>query len=102
MRVDEFVASRIVEAVVHGIDLVHALGSPYLATADGIAMIAAIPDDLLARRTTGRRPDQLSDDMDWILAAPGRIQRQQAAADRLICCQRSTLEPPFCMGLASR
>ena len=70
MRVDEFVASRIVEAVVHGIDLVHALGSPYLATADGIAMIAAIPDDLLARRTTGRRPDQLSDDMDWILAAP--------------------------------
>jgi hypothetical protein len=74
MRVDEFVASRIVEAVVHGIDLVHALGSPYLATADGIAMIAAIPDDLLARRTTGRRPDQLSDDMDWILAAPGRAE----------------------------
>src|SRR5215469_18905236 len=51
MRVDEFVASRVVEAVVHGIDLAQALGSPYFATADGIAMTAAILDDLLARRT---------------------------------------------------
>ena len=72
MRADEFVASRIVEAVVHGIDLAQALGAPYFATADGIAMTAAILDDLLARRTTGRRPANLSDDMDWILAASGR------------------------------
>ena len=72
MRVDEFVASRIVEAVVHGIDLAQALGSPYFATAGGIATTAAILDDLLARRTTGRRPAELSDDMDWILAASGR------------------------------
>ena len=72
MRVDEFVASRIVEAVVHGIDRAHALGSPYLATADGIAMTAAILDDLLARRTTGGRPAPLSDDLEWILAASGR------------------------------
>ncbi len=74
MRAGEFAASRIVEAVVHGTGLAHALGSPYLATADGIAMIAAILDGLLARRTTGRRPDQLSDDMDWILAASGRAE----------------------------
>ena len=74
MRVDEFVASRIVEAVVHGIDLAQALGSPYFATADGIGMTAAILDDLLARRTTGRRPAELSDDMDWILAASGRAE----------------------------
>jgi hypothetical protein len=72
MRVDEFVASRIVEAVVHGIDLAQALGSPYFATADGIAMTAAILDDLLARRTTGRRPAALSDDLEWVLAASGR------------------------------
>jgi hypothetical protein len=72
MQADEFVASRIVEAVVHGIDLAQALGSPYFATADGIAMTAAILDDLLARRTTGRRPAGLSDDLDWILAASGR------------------------------
>ena len=74
MRADEFVASRIVEAVVHGIDLAQALGSPYFATADGIAVTAAILDDLLARRTTGRRPAELSDDMDWILAASGRAE----------------------------
>jgi uncharacterized protein (TIGR03083 family) len=72
MRVDEFAASRIVEAVVHGIDLAQALGSPYFATADGIAVTAAILDDLLARRTTGRRPAALSDDLDWILEASGR------------------------------
>jgi uncharacterized protein (TIGR03083 family) len=72
MRADEFVASRIVEAVVHGIDLAQALGSPYFATGDGIAVTAAILDDLLARRTTGRRPEALSDDLEWILAASGR------------------------------
>ena len=74
MRADEFVASGIVEAVVHGIDLAQALGSPYFATDDGIAMTAAILDDLLARRTTGRRPAELSDVMDWILAASGRAE----------------------------
>ena len=72
MRADEFVASRIVEAVVHGLDLAQALGTPYFATADGIAATAAILDDLLARRTTGRRPAALADDLDWILAASGR------------------------------
>ena len=74
MQVDEFVASRVVEAVVHGIDLAQALGSPYFATTGGIAMTAAILDDLLARRTTGHRPAELSDDMDWILAASGRAE----------------------------
>jgi hypothetical protein len=74
MRVDEFVASRIAEAVVHGIDLAQALESPYFATPGGIAITAAILDDLLARRTTGRRPADLPDDMDWILAASGRAE----------------------------
>jgi len=63
MRVDEFVASRIAEAVVHGIDLAHALGSPYLATADGIAMTAAILDDLLARGT--QAAGQISCQTTW-------------------------------------
>ena len=73
-RVDEFAASRIAEAVVHGIDLAQALGSPYSATPGGIAITAAILDDLLARRTTGRRPADPPDDMDWILAASGRAE----------------------------
>jgi uncharacterized protein (TIGR03083 family) len=72
MRVDEFVASRIVEAVVHGIDLTQALGRDYIATTDGIKETASILDDLLARRTVGRRPPGLSEDLDWILAAAGR------------------------------
>ena len=72
MRVDEFVASRILEAVVHGIDLTQALGRDYIATTDGIKHTASILDDLLARRTVGRRPPELSDDLEWILAASGR------------------------------
>jgi hypothetical protein len=72
MRVDEFVASRIVEAVVHGIDLTEAVGRKPVATTDGIKTTASILDDLLARRTVGRRPPELSDDLDWIMAASGR------------------------------
>src|SRR5579863_5798599 len=52
--------------------LAQALAVPYFATADGIAATAAILDDLLTRRTTGRRPAALADDLDWILAASGR------------------------------
>jgi hypothetical protein len=72
MRVDEFVASRIVEAVVHGIDLTQALGRDPVATAAGLATTAAILDDLLARRTVAGRPGDLSDDLHWVLAASGR------------------------------
>ncbi len=72
MRVDEFVASRIVEAVVHGLDLTLALGLAPIASAEGIATTASILDDLLARRTLGRRPDALADDLEWVLAASGR------------------------------
>jgi Mycothiol maleylpyruvate isomerase N-terminal domain len=74
MRVDEFVASRIVEAVVHGIDLTQALGRDNIATPGGITATAAILDDLLARRTIPGRPAELSDDRAWILAASGRAE----------------------------
>ncbi len=74
MRVDEFVASRVVEAVVHGLDLTLALGRDTIATPAGIALTAAILDDLLARRTLGRRPDDLYDDLAWVLAASGRAE----------------------------
>lgn len=72
MRVDEFAASRIVEAVVHGLDLTLALGRDCIASAAGLAATAAIFDDLLARRTVGQRPADLSDDLAWVLAASGR------------------------------
>ena len=72
MRLDEFVESRIVEAVVHGLDLTLALNRAPIATPAGIAVTAAILDDLLARRTVGQRPADLSDDLRWIEAASGR------------------------------
>jgi hypothetical protein len=74
MRLDEFVPSRVVEAVVHGIDLTDALGLPSIATRDGIAVTASILDQLLARRTVAGRPPDLADDMSWIRAASGRAE----------------------------
>src|ERR1700704_1492039 len=47
MRVDEFAASRVVEAVVHGLDLTLALGRDPIGTPQGIALTASILDDLL-------------------------------------------------------
>jgi hypothetical protein len=72
MRLDEFVASRVVEAVVHGLDLTDALGREPMATPEGVAVTAAILDDLLARKTVAGRPPDLGDDMAWVRAASGR------------------------------
>lgn len=72
MRLDEFVPSRVVEAVVHGLDLTDALGIDPIATDEGVAVTAAILDELLARRTVAGRPADLGDDLSWIRAASGR------------------------------
>jgi len=72
MKLGEFVPSRIVEAVVHGLDLTDALGRDSIATPAGIAAAAGILDELLARRTVAGRPSGLSDEMAWIRAASGR------------------------------
>jgi Mycothiol maleylpyruvate isomerase N-terminal domain len=74
MRLGEFVPSRVAEAVIHGIDLTDATGHDGIATPDGIAITAAILDDLLARRTVAGRPDDLADDLAWIRAASGRAE----------------------------
>jgi hypothetical protein len=72
MRLDEFVASRILEAVVHGLDLSDAMGWEPMATPEGIGVAADILDDLLARRTVAGRPGDLRDNLTWIRAASGR------------------------------
>jgi len=72
MRLEEFVASRVVEAVVHGLDLTDALGRDPMATPEGVAVTAAILDELLARKTVAGRPAGLGDDMAWVRAASGR------------------------------
>lgn len=74
MELGEFVPSRIVEAVVHGMDLTDALGRDPMATPAGVKATAAILDELLARRTVSGRPADLGDDLAWVRAASGRSQ----------------------------
>ena len=73
MRLDDFIATRVVEAVVHGIDLTDALGRPPLDLPGADAITAGILDELLARRTVPGRPTDLEqDDRAFIRAASGR------------------------------
>ena len=72
MRLDEWVPTRTVEAVVHGLDLTDALDRDPVATPAGVAATAAILEELLARRTVAGRPDDLSGDLEFIRAASGR------------------------------
>jgi hypothetical protein len=72
MRLGEFVPSRVVEAVVHGMDFTDTLGQDTIATPEGVAMTAAIFDELIARRTVPGRPADLTDDLAWVRAASGR------------------------------
>jgi Mycothiol maleylpyruvate isomerase N-terminal domain len=74
MELGEFVPSRVVEAVVHGMDLTDALGRDTIATPDGVALTGGILDELLARRTVAGRPADLSDDLVWVRAASGRTE----------------------------
>jgi uncharacterized protein (TIGR03083 family) len=72
MRLDEWIPSRTVEAVVHGLDLTDAVGAPTIAGADGVATTKSILDELLARRTVAGRPADLGDDVAFIRVASGR------------------------------
>jgi hypothetical protein len=72
MRLDEWIPSRTVEAVVHGLDLTDAVGTAPIANSDGIATTKAILDELLARRTVPGRPADLDDDVAFIRVASGR------------------------------
>jgi uncharacterized protein (TIGR03083 family) len=73
MRLDDFLVTRVVEAVVHGLDLTQALGREPVAAPSGIAATAAVLDELLVRRAIGQRPADLSDDRHWVEAAAGRV-----------------------------
>jgi uncharacterized protein (TIGR03083 family) len=73
MRLDDFLVTRVVETVVHGLDLTQALGREPVATPAGVKTTAAVLDELLARRATGKRPADLSDDRKWLEAAAGRV-----------------------------
>jgi uncharacterized protein (TIGR03083 family) len=73
MRLDEFVATRVVEAVVHGLDLTDALGRPPLDMPRAIPIAAGILDEVVARtKVPGRPADLVNDDLTFIRAAAGR------------------------------
>jgi len=73
MRLDDFLMTRVVETVVHGLDLTQALGREPVAGPAGIEATAAVLDELLVRRATGQRPADLSDHWKWLEAAAGRV-----------------------------
>lgn len=73
MRFDEFVPTRIVEAVVHGLDLAQALGRTVVPSADAVAVVAEIFDALHLRKRATARPPTLPDDWLWVQSASGRL-----------------------------
>jgi uncharacterized protein (TIGR03083 family) len=73
MRLDEFVATRLVETRVHGMDLADAVGAPPLHMPRTTTMAAEVLDEVLARRAVPGRPADLEgDDLAFIRAAAGR------------------------------
>ena len=73
MRLDEFVATRLVETQVHGLDLTDALGAPPLHMPRTTVMAAEVLEEVLARRAVPGRPvDLAGDDLGFIRAAAGR------------------------------
>ena len=73
MTLREFVPTRVVETVIHGMDLTDALGRPPLPMAKGIPIAAEILDEVLARvKLAGRPADLVGDDLAFIRAAAGR------------------------------
>ena len=73
MRLDEFVATRLVETQVHGMDLTDALGVAPLQMPATTVMAAEVLDEVLARRAVPGRPADLEgDDLGFIRAAAGR------------------------------
>jgi hypothetical protein len=79
MRLDEFLATRLVEAVVHGMDLTDALGRPPLAMPRATPIAAEILDEALARtKVPGRPADLADDDLAFIRAAAGRGEHPDA------------------------
>lgn len=73
IRLDEFLVTRIGEAVIHGLDLTDALGRPPLAMPKAVPIAAALLDEGLARtRVAGRPADLVHNDLAFIRAASGR------------------------------
>lgn len=68
IRFDDFLATRLLELTVHGLDLANAAGLEVGPDDDALTVTAAILD----RRLPGPRPDDLQQPNAWVEAATGR------------------------------
>lgn len=68
LRLDHYLPTRVVEVVVHGLDLREALGLEQVAAPDALDLTAMVLDHLLP----GDRSPGLEEDLDFVLAATGR------------------------------
>jgi hypothetical protein len=81
MRLDEFVASRVVEAVVHGMDLTDALGREPMATPEGVAIAAGLSTTCSpARRSRDARGT-------WRTTWPGSGPRREGPSIPTLACR---------------
>ena len=74
LRFDQFLATRILEMTVHGLDLAAAGRSDVRPGLRSIGVTAAILDGCL----DGSRPSDLTDDVSWVEAATGRCPHDDA------------------------
>jgi hypothetical protein len=72
MRIDEFIATRVVEAVVHGLDLAQALDRSFTPSRAAVNCVADVLDSL-GRRKGIARPESIADDWLWVQVASGRL-----------------------------
>jgi len=72
IRVDDFIATRVVEAVVHGFDLTQALDRTATPSAWAVDCAASVMDTLNQRRHGRSRPESLADNWFWVQVASGR------------------------------
>jgi hypothetical protein len=72
IRLDDWIQTRILEAVVHSLDITDVLQRDQVTTPAGRSMAADLLDALAERTTLVERPGDLGDDLGWIRAASGR------------------------------
>ncbi len=72
IRIDEFIATRVVEAVVHGLDLAQALSRPVTPSTAAVDCAAHVLDSLNRRQQTRSRPESLAENWLWVQVASGR------------------------------
>jgi len=73
IRLDEFIATRVLETLIHGMDLTDALGRPPLVMPKATPVVAELLDEIVGRMAVPGRPaDLIGDDLAFIRAASGR------------------------------